>query len=445
MVPTGPHRASTTPRLPQTYTTRVLTAVRRRYGALLPAPTRFFAVDVPDGAWSLAVREWGMLRLGYPLPAGFKVDGAADGEARDDAVPAPGAGGPAPQDDGPRDDDRPDPDGVWDFRDRFGLLLICSPNHGILEAQPYGAKTLVAALAGPGADLAGFTRWVAAEVRRTSREERRVIELHRCGLRHRAPGGLRVDPATVLLPPGVRDTLLREADLFCAGRAWYAEQGLPWRRGVLLYGTPGNGKTTVARMLASRFFDRGGEAFGYSPCPRCSDEDLRSAFRSASAAAPALLALEDIDALQQTQVTRSGLLALLDGGGGVASGVFVVATTNYPESVDPALAGRAGRFDRAVHIPEPDEAARRLYLEPRWQGRAQAPLLAAAVAATAGLSMAALNEVHHFAAMGVREGSLPSADDLRAFIGSLRRVEASRRDHQWARGGPLGFAAARGE
>jgi len=441
MATTVSRRASTAPRLPQTYTTRVLAVVRRRYGALLPPPTRFFSIAVPPGAWPLAVREWAARRLGYTLPAGFKVDGTVDGEPLDET---PGGRRGRRGDDKP-DDDGADPDGVWDFRDRFGLLLIRSPNHGALEPTTYCARTLVAVLAGPRANIAGFTRWVAAEVRRTSREARRVVDLHQCTSEHSAPGGLCVDPATVLLPPGVRDTLLREADLFCDGQAWYAEQGLPWRRGVLLYGTPGNGKTTVARMLASRFFDRGGEAFGYSPCNHCSDEDLRSAFRSAAAAAPALLALEDIDTLQQTQVTRSGLLALLDGAGGAASGVFVVATTNYPEAVDPALAGRAERFDRAIPIPEPDEAARRLYLEPRWRGRAQEPLLVTAVAATAGLSMAALNEVHHFAAMGVREESLPSADELRAFIGSLRRVEASRRDHQWAHGGPLGFNAARGE
>ena len=424
--------------LPRTYCSRVLADLCRHYGHLLPSPVHFWGVSLPSGVWSLAVRTWGDRRLGSSLPPGHKIDGDGPSDSGP-CRPAPDAS-PVDHDD---DDHGENPDGVWDFRRPYGVLLIRSPGHRLLEPGLYDGRVLVAAMGGPRANVGGLERWVAAEVRRRDAAARKVVDLHGCSGVHDSPPGLRVDPATVLLPPGVRETLLREVDLFCAGRAWYADQGLPWRRGVLLYGPPGNGKTSVSRMLASRFLDRGGAAFAYSPCRRCDDDALRTAFRRAAEAAPAILALEDIDALQETAVTRSGLLALLDGSAGHNGGVFVCGTTNYPEAVDPALAGRAGRFDRAVHLPEPGDLVRRAYLERRWRGRPQEALLDAAVAATSGLSVAALNEVHHYAAMQVRDAGLPTPADLRDYIGTLRRVEASRRDPHWARGGAMGFGADR--
>ena len=412
------HRAAG---LPANYTTAVLAVIHRRYGHLLPGGARFFDVSLPDRICVLLAREWRDRRLGYCTPPGWKIDGEPPHGVGPERMTA-------------------DVDGVWDFRAEFGLLLVRSPGHHALSDHTFADKTLAAVLAGEGADVVGCARWLEEQARGGGVAARRIVDLHNHSRTEAQPEPVRVDPESVLLPAGAREDLLREVDLFCSGEAWYAAEGLPWRRGVLLYGPPGNGKTTAARMVASHILDHGGAAFSYSFCQHCDDGDLSGAFEMASRAAPALLILEDVDALRETQVTRGCLLGLLDGTEGGARGVFTVATTNYPEEVDPALVGRAGRFDRAVHLPEPDAGTRHAYLARWWAGRPPAALLAAAVEATRGLSIASLNEVRHFVALRLRDGALPDGADLCEFVGTLRRAEEARRSRAWARG-RVGFTA----
>lgn len=407
--------------LPPNYTTAVLAAVGRRSGHLLPAGARFFDIALPAWVGVLLAREWRDRWLGYSTPPGWKVDGEPQRGVTPERKTA-------------------DLDGVWDFRPEFGLLLVRSPGHHALTDQDFGDKRLAAALGGRGADVAGCTRWLEEQARRWGIAARSIVDLHEHARTTEASGPVRVDPESVLLPAGTREELLREVDLFCSGEAWYAAEGLPWRRGIMLYGPPGNGKTTAARMVASRMLDRGGAAFAFSFCRQCDDGDLAAAFERASKAAPAVLILEDVDALHEAYVTRGCLLGLLDGTAGGARGVFTVASTNYPEQVDPALVGRAGRFDRAVHLPAPDAGTRHAYLGRWWAGRPQAALLDAAVAATDGLSIAACNEVRYFVALRLRDGTLPAAHELEEFVAGLRRAEEARRDRAWARG-RLGFAA----
>lgn len=346
----GPARLRSSQRraagLPRNYTTAVLAAIHRRYGHMVPRDARFFDVTLPDRICVLLARDRGDRWLGYCAPPGWKPDGE----------PLRGVG---------PERATADVDGVWDFRVEFGVLLIRSTGHHALSDRIFADKTLTVVLAGDGADVAGLRRWLEEQARGSGVAARRIVDLHGHSRIVAQPEPVRVDPESVLLPAGTREDLLREVDLFCSGEAWYAAEGMPWRRGVLLYGPPGNGKTTVARMAASRVMDLGGAAFTYSFCQRCDDSDLRDAFERASGAAPALLVLEDVDTLRETQITRGCLLGLLDGTAGGARGVFTVASTNYPDEVDPALVGRAGRFDRAVHLPGPDAGTRRTYLE-RW-------------------------------------------------------------------------------
>ena len=334
-----------------------------------------------------------------------------------------------------------DVDGVWDFRTEFGLLLVRSPGHHALTDRDFADKTLAAALAGEGADVAGCARWLEEQARGRAVAARRIVDLHGHSRSMAQPEPVRVDPESVLLPAGARQELLREVDLFYSGEAWYAAQGLPWRRGVMLYGPPGNGKTTAARMLASAMLDHGGAAFADPFCQQCDDGDLISAFERVSKAAPAVLILEDVDALREAHITRGCLLGLLDGTAGGARGVFTVATTNYPEEVDPALVGRAGRFDRAVHLPAPDAGTRHTYLARWWAGRPQAALLEAAVEATDGLSIASCNEVRHFVALRLRDGTLPEVRDLEEFVsgcGGRRKRGAAGRGPGVASASPRG-------
>ena len=143
--------------------------------------------------------------------------------------------------------------------------------------------------------------------------------------------------------------------------------------GLLLYGPPGCGKTYIARALAGelgaafmnvRISDIMARYFGES------EANLHELFETARANAPVVLFLDEIDALgmRRSNVSYSGmrpltnqLLMELDGIGSDNEGVFVLAATNTPWDVDPALR-RPGRFDRSVAVLPPDGPARQAVL-----------------------------------------------------------------------------------
>ncbi|WP_417209278.1 AAA family ATPase [Antarctobacter sp.] len=146
---------------------------------------------------------------------------------------------------------------------------------------------------------------------------------------------------------------------------WYRTRGVPWRRGYLLFGPPGTGKSSVIRALAS---DLGKDLASVSLASAgLSDEDLRSGLSSAPKGA--FLVLEDIDAAfagraegeTKTGISFSGLLNAIDG---VAAqeGRVLVMTTNHPDRLDPALI-RPGRADLHVELgPVPARVAAELFL-----------------------------------------------------------------------------------
>lgn len=143
--------------------------------------------------------------------------------------------------------------------------------------------------------------------------------------------------------------------------------------GLLLYGPPGCGKTYIARALAGelgaafmnvKISDVMAHYFGES------EANLHELFETARANAPVVFFLDEIDALgmRRTGASYSGmrpvtnqLLMELDGIGSDNEGVFVLAATNTPWDVEPALR-RPGRFDRSVAVLPPDGPARQAIL-----------------------------------------------------------------------------------
>ncbi len=141
------------------------------------------------------------------------------------------------------------------------------------------------------------------------------------------------------------------------------------RGGLLLYGPPGCGKTFIARAVAGELgakFLAVGLTDILDPFIGNSERNLHEAFQLARREAPCVLFLDEIDAIgQRRSQTRNGamrgtvnqLLTELDGVDGVNEGVFVLAATNQPWDVDPAMR-RPGRLDRTVLVLPPDEHAR---------------------------------------------------------------------------------------
>ena len=206
----------------------------------------------------------------------------------------------------------------------------------------------------------------------------------------------------LILAEAVRDRLEAEVVGFFSERAaaLYRKLGVDYRRGVLLYGPPGNGKTSIIRALAARLPAVSG--FVLRATGSVDDDDFTTVVRRWAAAAPAILVIEDLNWLFPDRVNISTFLNLLDGletpreGGGL----MLVASTNHPETLDPALSDRPGRFDVAMELPSPDAGLRRQFFRRALGGGdgggAEVPpeeMLAKLASATAGLSFAPLREV----------------------------------------------------
>ncbi|KAJ1979108.1 AAA ATPase cdc48 [Dimargaris verticillata] len=144
--------------------------------------------------------------------------------------------------------------------------------------------------------------------------------------------------------------------------------GIKPPRGILMYGPPGTGKTLIARAVANEtgafiFLINGPEIM--SKMAGESESNLRKAFEEAEKNSPSIIFIDEIDAIAPKREKTNGeverrvvsqLLTLMDGLK-ARSNVVVMAATNRPNSIDPALR-RFGRFDREVDIGIPDPTGR---------------------------------------------------------------------------------------
>jgi len=174
----------------------------------------------------------------------------------------------------------------------------------------------------------------------------------------------RLDRSEVILPPTVLDGIERQV----LGVARHADQllasGQHLKRGVLLHGAPGTGKTHTIRYLLGRLPDvtvvvLSGDALHW----------IAEACSVARTLQPSVVVVEDVDLIAEERGTRFGqhqllfqLLNEMDGLGEDADVTFLL-TTNRPDLLEAALAARPGRVDHAVELPVPDAEARRQLIE----------------------------------------------------------------------------------
>ena len=164
--------------------------------------------------------------------------------------------------------------------------------------------------------------------------------------------------------------LVEESRFWKSNEQWYRDRGVPWRRGVLLHGPPGTGKTALIRALAEEL-DM--PVFIYDLASLLNDE-FQEAWSKMISQSPCMAVIEDIDAVfhgrtnvvagDKPGLTFDCLLNCLDGIQR-ANGLFVAITTNHVERIDPALgvpsngiSSRPGRIDRALHLGPLSEPAR---------------------------------------------------------------------------------------
>ncbi|HVT10844.1 MAG TPA: ATP-binding protein [Fimbriimonadaceae bacterium] len=200
----------------------------------------------------------------------------------------------------------------------------------------------------------------------------------------------------LVLPGALRETLLHDFEGFFESREVYERQGVPWKRGILMLGPPGNGKTHAIKAMVNRLQRPCLYVRSFRAARRTIHGNMAQAFHRARETAPCLLVLEDIDTL----VDKTNLSFFLNEMDGFAAnqGVLTVATTNHPEKLDSAILERPSRFDRKIAFDLPALAERREFLA-RWSAkqertlRLSEPELDVVAERTDGFSFAYLKEL----------------------------------------------------
>lgn len=185
---------------------------------------------------------------------------------------------------------------------------------------------------------------------------------------------------------GKVDVIVREIDTFLGRRDIYKKFGFAHKRGYLLYGPPGCGKSSTLRLLEERFIERfDGVVLFWSPGqnPRGWYEQIRAREPSRRV----MLVVEDLDS--QMHYFEEDILEFLDGQVGLDNFVLV-ATTNNLDAIPSRIKDRPSRVDRLLEIGLPTEETRFLYLK---SIGVDAPMAKSLAKKTKGLAIAALKEV----------------------------------------------------
>ncbi|OAK94509.1 P-loop containing nucleoside triphosphate hydrolase protein [Phaeosphaeriaceae sp. SRC1lsM3a] len=181
----------------------------------------------------------------------------------------------------------------------------------------------------------------------------------------------------VILDESMKKALIADVTNFFDGQKTYKDLQVPWKRGVIYYGPPGNGKTISIKATMHTLYKRGHEtndsrltvptlyvrtlaSFG-GP-----EYSLRQIFSKARQEAPCYLVFEDLDSIVSDNV-RSYFLNEVDG---LTSndGIMMVGSTNHLDRLDPGISKRPSRFDRKYFFPDPDEGQRVQYAQ-FWQNK----------------------------------------------------------------------------
>ena len=221
---------------------------------------------------------------------------------------------------------------------------------------------------------------------------------------------------------------------------YFREMGIEPPKGVLLYGPPGCGKTLLAKAVANESEANFVSVKGPEVLSKWvgeSERAIREIFRKARQASPCVVFFDEVDSIAPRRGLRGGdsgvtdrivnqLLTEMDGITKL-EGVVVLAATNRPDILDPALL-RPGRFDRIVYVPPPDKKARLeiFKVHTRRMPLAEDVDLEELAERTEGFTGADIAALCREAAMTVlREVGRPSKVEMRHFKKALERVEPS--------------------
>ena len=207
----------------------------------------------------------------------------------------------------------------------------------------------------------------------------------------------------LILRHGLKQEIESDFTQFFRSREMYERYRIPWKRGVLFIGPPGNGKTHTLKALVNQLTKPCLYVKGFKSEHETDQENIRQVFQRARMTTPCLLILEDLDSMIDDK-SRAFFLNELDGFE-TNTGVVVLATTNHPDRLDPAILDRPSRFDRKYFFDLPGAAERTAYIA-AWNRELQPELRLAETVA-----MAVVNQTEGFSFAYLKELFLSSMMD----------------------------------
>lgn len=161
-------------------------------------------------------------------------------------------------------------------------------------------------------------------------------------------------------PDSVSDKILSEITTFWKKESKFYEHGFLHRRGYLLHGPAGSGKTCLVQQIIAEIVKNDGLVFQCTGHPSTFNSGLAQ-FRKVEETRPVVCLFEDIDAIIE-EYGEDNILTLLDGENQIDK-VLNIATTNYPEKLDKRLVARPRRFDQVLEIDMPSDVVRKMYFK----------------------------------------------------------------------------------
>jgi len=166
------------------------------------------------------------------------------------------------------------------------------------------------------------------------------------------------------LPNPIFNEILNDIEYFWNNKKLFQKYKFTYKRGILLHGKAGCGKSSITALLSKQVIDKGGIVLNINNSDALSTylEAMTSCFRTIQPDTPVLVIFEDLDGLTRNPEVETTLLNILDGMN-QSENVVNIGCTNYPEKLKDRILNRPSRFDKRYYIGLPNNKVRKYYFE----------------------------------------------------------------------------------
>ena len=233
------------------------------------------------------------------------------------------------------------------------------------------------------------------------------------------------------LPSPVFKSILNDIDFFWNNQELFTKYKYVHKRGILLYGTAGCGKSSICTLLARQLIEKGGIVLSINDINSLDiySRNIAQVFRFIEPETKILTLFEDLDGLVKNSESETMLLNILDGNNQLNNVVYV-GCTNYPEALKDRILNRPSRFDRRYNIDKPNAEMREYYFRHKINDNDfDDNLIKKIVDKTEGLTLAHLGEfIKSVFIFGLEiDETIALLNGMGEFISSKRNMEMSKK------------------